>query len=77
MLVEATRKGFFEGELRKYNEDTEKGDRFTINSRLPKGASKAKHAADIKLQFSDRWMVEVEVKKEPKPQVDEPSDPEG
>lgn len=49
-------KGFFGGEVRNYNEATQKGDAFTIESRLDESAKPADHKADIAAQFSSKWM---------------------
>ena len=56
MKVTATAKGFFGGEVRSYNEVTQKGDSFVILSRLEESAKPAEHKADIELQFSSKWM---------------------
>lgn len=56
MKVTATAKGFFGGEVRGYNEVTQKGDSFVISSRLEDSAKPAEHKADIELQFSSKWM---------------------
>lgn len=53
MKVEAKEKGFYAGKIRK------EGEKFTLRSRLPEKDSKAKHDADIKEQFSEKWMTEV------------------
>ena len=56
MKVTATSKGFFDGEVRNYNEQTQKGDSFVIESRLDESAKQADHKADIETQFSAKWM---------------------
>lgn len=56
MKVEATAKGFFGGEVRSYNDQTQKGDSFVIKSRLDESAKSAEHKADIEKQFSSKWM---------------------
>ena len=56
MKVTATAKGFFCGEVRNYNDATQKGDAFTIESRLDESAKPADHKADIEAQFSSKWM---------------------
>lgn len=56
MKVTAKAKGFFGGEVRNYNEVTQKGDSFLIESRLPKSASAIEHKTDIEAQFSSKWM---------------------
>ena len=62
MKVEATAKGFFDGEVRNYNEVSEKGESFVIESRLDKddkSVKSADHTADIEAQFSSQWMKKV------------------
>jgi hypothetical protein len=59
MKVEATSKGFFDGEVRNYNEASEKGDSFVIESRLGASAKSADHSADIDKQYSSQWMKKV------------------
>lgn len=53
MLVEAKKMGFFGGER------IEGGDKFTIETRLPKEAKKEEHAVDIQKQFSSKWMTKL------------------
>lgn len=68
MKVTATAKGFFGGEVRKYNDATETGDSFVITAReddfiiknrkepSDKKVSDAERKADIEIQFSSKWM---------------------
>lgn len=59
MKVTAISKGFFGGEVRNYNDVTQKGDSFVITSRLDeddKNIKPADHKADIEAQFSSKWM---------------------
>ena len=56
MKVIATAKGFFGGEVRKYDQETKQGEHFTIESRLDEQAKPADHKADIDAQFSSKWM---------------------
>ena len=56
MKVTAKAKGFFGGEVRNYNDATQKGDSFVIASRLDDSAKPAEHKADIEAQFSSKWM---------------------
>lgn len=59
MKVQATAKGFFNGEVRNYNDQTQVGDSFVIESRLDKDDKSVKaadHTADIEAQFSSKWM---------------------
>lgn len=53
MKVKAKEKGFYGGKIRKEDET------FNLKSRLEEKASDAKHKADVKDQFSEKWMEEV------------------
>tara|TARA_R110000850_G_scaffold2739_2_gene12824 strand:+ start:65 stop:244 length:180 start_codon:yes stop_codon:yes gene_type:complete len=59
MKVEATAKGFFDGEVRNYNEASGKGEVFVIESRLDESAKSVDHKADIDKQYSSQWMKKV------------------
>jgi hypothetical protein len=68
MKVTATSKGFFDGEVRNYNDQTQKGDSFVIEARSDeciikhrkdasdKKVTDAERSADVNAQFSAKWM---------------------